>query len=136
MRERYWRPELLTGIHAIDEEHERILAIAQAVLKGAAVEDRSLTARMLNELGSYIRTHFAHEEAIMEELGYPNAKEHKATHQRLAAELETLLAPDALHGDRGEAFRRVMFEWILEHIFRHDKPFARFALARAENERG
>jgi hemerythrin len=136
MRERYWRPELLTGVDAIDQEHERILSIAQAVLRGAALEDRAVIARTLTELSEYIQVHFAHEEAMMEELGYPNAKEHKATHQRLAAALESLLVPDALHGDRGEGFRRVMFEWVLEHIFKHDKPFARFALARAGNERG
>ncbi len=66
--------DYLTGIDFIDDEHRRLFAIANEahdVLMNEFMEDKyDHIVRIMEELRDYTKTHFAHEEAYMEEINY------------------------------------------------------------------
>lgn len=51
-----------------------------------------MLGKVLNELIDYTKTHFADEEQLMEEHGYPDYEKHKETHAELIEKLLELRA--------------------------------------------
>jgi len=73
----------------IDEQHQTWISRYNSVLD--AIEERhgaEIVSKILGFLVDYTETHFAAEEARMEETDYPDQAEHKAKHKEL---LETLM---------------------------------------------
>ena len=71
-----WQDDLNIGIDVIDQQHRRIemlnhLHVAQASMRRAAVGE------VIDEVVDYTMSHFAFEEELMEEAGYPFCAAHK-----------------------------------------------------------
>ncbi|WP_139370463.1 bacteriohemerythrin, partial [Xanthomonas axonopodis] len=75
-----WQDDLNTGIEVIDHQHRRIvdminqLHVAQTSLQQLAV------AEVIDELIDYTLSHFAFEEELMQEAGYPFSQAHQRVH--------------------------------------------------------
>ena len=82
-RERY-----RSGHPAIDQEHAQLFELANKVLAASAVgyDDPSELRRALDELVHHVTVHFAHEESLLAEIGYPRLSAHRLAHARLLGE--------------------------------------------------
>ena len=130
----FWRPDLATGIPAIDEQHRDLLAWIAELEAAAHAGDVDHAEDMLGYLERYAAEHFATEERVMWELGYPELNEHWSLHLAFAMELaqrkdehETNPSRAALLVDLG----RWMDRWLNEHVLQADAQMARFVRARA-----
>ncbi len=113
-----WSPKYTVRIAQIDREHEGwFLLINQ--LHGAmlAGEGTRVVNALVGEITQYTAVHLAHEEAIMLESRYPDARQHIESHnefrQRVASFEDRLM--------RGETTLTIeltlfMAEWIKQHI--------------------
>ena len=83
-----FKEEFKTGIDQIDQEHKRLFEIADQIyeLKNKEfVHDKYDEIRsILEELRDYTDTHFAHEEAYMESIGYKNMFMQEVQHDACA----------------------------------------------------
>lgn len=79
-------PQLPLGVAVMDEDH---YALEQMFARTPMVEDGDLPAH-LDAIIEAIRTHFAREEAEMEQVGVPILHCHKGQHAALLKEAETL----------------------------------------------
>lgn len=75
---------------AIEREHQVLFGLMRAL--DALLADRGDPAELLAALNRYCREHFAGEEALMRECGYPESSAHRAEHRRLCGELAALAA--------------------------------------------
>ena len=130
----FWRPDLATGIPAIDEQHRGLLARIEELEAAARAGDVTRAEDMLAYLESYAAEHFATEERVMWEFGYPELNEHWSLHLAFAMELalrkeehEANPSQAALLVDLG----RWMDRWLHEHVLQADAQMARFVRARA-----
>jgi hemerythrin len=121
-------PLLLTGIDAIDDQHRELFArVGQLVEASRHHRSREEVVRLLEYLGGYAVDHFAAEERIMEEAGYPRLGGHRAEHLQFVKELGILRHELKSEGPSNLFVIRVgnrITEWLREHVYRTDRILA------------
>ena len=127
-----WGKDLEFGIPAIDDEHKRLMDLANRVyVMVKTVDDPVVLKNAFTELRSYASRHFSDEEAFMTRIGYPDAAEHRAQHQTFIERLDAL-AEDYRTGApiRGIDVIGLLGNWWQGHIKGSDGKVAEFAAAR------
>ena len=123
-----WNESLIIDIQSIDFQHKHwvrlINELHEAMLQGRAsqVIDQTLT----NALG-YTRLHFATEERLLSENGYPTYNQHKKLHDDFINKILNL-------NDRLEKGHTVlameligeMRNWLADHIQNIDRQYVSF----------
>jgi hemerythrin len=130
-----WSGQYSVGIGRIDEQHQiwigLINALNDAMEKG---EGQQAVARVYKEMVDYTRTHFATEEKLMVESGFPAFVAHKALHDRFVRDLES--RKDLAGGGTTKAAldaMRTLREWLIGHIQKEDKGYAPHLKSRGIN---
>ena len=123
-----WNSTLETGVRRIDEQHQELFRLANALdaLLEREVTDDEPIADAIWALTDYVVQHFADEEELMASSGFPMARAHKMQHQRLSG--ETLkLAADYFNGQQVAVERLAPFvaKWLTEHILADDIEIAK-----------
>ena len=121
-------PLLLTGNDEIDAQHRELFARIQTLLDASRSQrSREEVVRLLEYLGGYVVDHFAAEERMMEESGYPRLGGHRAEHLQFVKELAILRHELKSEGPTKIFVIRVgnrVTEWLREHIYRTDRILA------------
>lgn len=114
---------------ALDHDHQRLVEIINRLYdaSGTAAQPAAI-GQTLTALRRYVRTHFAREERIMAEAGYPDLEAHVQGHRRIEASLadiESLYAcsPEELDVERVLDFLK---DWLLNHILKADAAYTPF----------
>jgi hemerythrin len=122
---------LITGISEIDDQHQGLLDLINSALGrcgGDDVEARECFTEMrIQGIGS-LEKHFATEESLMRERGYPKFAEHKGKHDRMLRDLKEI-AEEIEAGRRPlELLKLVVYvrEWFTNHIREADTPMAEY----------
>lgn len=119
-----WDEALATGNATIDEQHKSLFKLANA-LDAACEEDSDVVDRSIYALTDYVLEHFADEEALMREAGYPGSGPHHAQHQVLTGETMRYTAV-YFNGESLAARELAEFvaKWLRGHIEAEDKRMA------------
>ena len=121
------KEEYLTGIEEIDNEHRRLFEIAEEtyrLLHESFISDKYDDVKhLLNELREYTITHFEHEEAYMESIGYKRLFSQKMQHAAFVEKLENfdLELIDETSDDMINEILQFLTNWLVEHILLNDK---------------
>jgi hemerythrin len=122
-----WREDYSVHIPQIDGQHQQLVAIINelhaAMLQGTA---NAALGRILDELVRYAQSHFAYEEAMLQQRGYSSLTVHRAEHQKLTQQV----------ADLQERFRagkltlsvqvmQFLKEWLANHILTRDMQYAK-----------
>jgi hemerythrin len=135
-----WTPDLAVGVERIDEQHRELfrrvaaLAVASRAGAGAAAAYGTLAF-----LGDYVVAHFADEEALMREVGYPDLAAHATEHAGFLATFQHLRLAFARGGADGELAAEVERElcaWIRQHVTGSDRCIGEHVRARAREGAG
>jgi hemerythrin-like metal-binding protein len=119
-----------TGIAAIDEDHRELVRhineLGQAMRRG---EGRTRISELLGFLSEYADKHFAAEEKLMEESGFPGALEHRGRHEQFRKDLKTY--EDAFAKGTGERAATLdlhgwVMNWLSAHTLYEDDQFVQF----------
>lgn len=120
------KPEYLTGIEQIDNEHRRLFEIAEEVYQlqqqEFLVDKYDQIKAALEELREYTKTHFAHEEEYMESIQYKHMFMQKVQHDAFVKKLDELDL-DKLDDEDGTISDILKFltDWLVHHILETDK---------------
>jgi hemerythrin-like metal-binding protein len=124
--------EFKLDIDAIDNEHVKLVDMLNEVYTRLSAGKRDEARKYFTEtLSSYVNEHFANEEKFMESIAYPGLDEHKKIHENFKKSFHDL-APLIESYDE-VAFRKALsdaFSWIITHIGKTDKRYARFYLSK------
>lgn len=123
-----WDDRYNVGIAAIDDDHRRLLNLvnqfqtAVDYSTGGHFEQEALDA-----LVDYTKTHFAREEQLMDQYGYPDAENHKRQHREMIDKVEALSATYRQDPDRSlEEALAFLKKWLMDHIGGTDQQYAGF----------
>lgn len=131
-----WTKELETGNAQIDAEHRELIQAINRLLQAcAAGRERGELSSTIDFLVQYTKTHFAHEEGLQVQSGYPDYENHKQYHrwfmkvvddlsQRLKAEGPTPRLLSELNKQLGG--------WLLNHIKTEDVKVAKHIQAQQQ----
>ncbi|MBF0109055.1 MAG: bacteriohemerythrin [Magnetococcales bacterium] len=123
-----WKDEF--GIHnaQMDTHHKKLVEIANSIIEIVhSSQDRNSLERAFEGLVDYTHYHFASEENLMEEYGYPELERHRAIHRALVSRVldyrEEIASRETLDGVDFESFFR---DWIVGHILNEDRKYSVF----------
>ncbi|THB67851.1 MAG: hypothetical protein D6E12_07805 [Desulfovibrio sp.] len=126
-----WDESMAIGNKDIDAQHAHLfICINNMQEKMLKSRDRHALIDALDSADSYIRYHFATEEKLMEQHGYPEFKAHKAMHQAFVDKITemgkmVLAAEDQLRDPAGELLGYLL-GWLSTHVLVKDKALGEF----------
>lgn len=119
-----WTGELEIGIGVIDGQHRRIVDYINALHDIGDNPDREIVGRVIGDLVDYTYSHFAFEEALMEEAGYDALAIHQNTHRSFCERVETLRQRFAAGEDITTPLGTLLQTWLINHIMSDDNSYA------------
>ena len=128
-----WNDGYSVGVKIIDDEHKQLLAMINKAYDSIKdMEEEKVLGELVKEMCDYAQSHFATEERLMKEHGYPAAEGHKKMHDEFTLRSETL-DKFISSGDHVEPLKVFKFlaDWLRDHILKTDKVFGEFL-----NEKG
>ena len=119
-----WTPDLEIGIDVIDGQHRRIVDYINILDEVAGEPDRPKVGRVINDLVDYTFSHFAFEEALMEEAGYPSLSIHQGTHDAFRRRVEDFRQRFENGEDVAQPLAGLLQTWLISHIMSDDTSYA------------
>jgi len=119
-----WTSELELGIPVIDSQHHRIVEYINQVAHALKTHSNDEIRDVLNELVDYTLSHFAFEESLMEESGYPFCNAHKKVHRLFARRVSNFQQRATAGEDIAEELLHVLKAWLINHIKCDDRDYA------------
>lgn len=127
-----WLPEYAIGVQDIDAEHQGLFALA-AKLHNAVQSNHApeILESVLNELIDYTCYHFAHEEQLMERIGYPHYADHCEEHEALRSQVFAMQKRFA-EGEHGMPMNvlRFLTNWLKCHTTTTDRRIGSYMRKR------
>ena len=127
-----WTVELSVNMESIDAQHRQLVdalnAFRDATLRR---ESKSEVTRLLTEGLRLTMEHFAFEEKLMRENGYPGYVRHKQEHDNLVATVKAT-AQSLASGKKVDirSLETTLKDWWLRHIKTVDKEYSAFLVAK------
>lgn len=114
-----WSEDLAIGIPVIDGQHRRIVDYINQLDALDGATEHATVGRVLGDLVDYTYSHFAFEEALMEEAGYDFLSIHRGSHQAFCSRLDELRRRFGEGEEVAAELAAMLGQWLLHHI-RHD----------------
>ena len=126
-----WDETYTVGNPTLDEQHKRIFELANSLPE---VVDKELIKGILWRLFKHVNEHFATEEKMMKDIGYPKLVEHRKLHDELITKLSDISTHSFDSDQSIFQFKKFIYDWIIEHIMNADKDYFRFVQNKKDNE--
>lgn len=118
-----WKDYYSVNDPQLDAEHKQIIKLINELFAAMRQHKEDHAAKeVLERLIQYTLTHFKHEEAILERVGYPDVEAHKALHARLRQ--QTIDLRENLSLVTGSDVLYFLKQWWLGHIQGEDKKYS------------
>lgn len=125
---------LHTGNELIDTQHQELIDRVNKLSESIeTVKEKRTAVQTLDFLMDYTVFHFAAEEKLQEECGYPELEAHKALHAGFVKAVDEL--KEMLEEEEGPtdafvaAVNKNVVDWLVNHIQGCDKKVAEFVKA-------
>lgn len=110
---------LNTGIKGLDYEHRKIVGLMETICDDfSAAEAAGTVSEGFGELFANVSAHFALEETLMRNSGYPGYEAHRAHHEQLLERIRLMMDSweDGKCVDCGMGLRSCLEDWLSEHV--------------------
>lgn len=131
-----WSPELDTGIAVIDEQHKRIVQYINELQGAQEKLDKKAAGDVIDELVDYTISHFAFEESLMEQAGYPYISPHKKVHSLFINKISKFVERFKAGEDVTDDLLNMLQRWLINHIKSEDGDYAATVRENISRERG
>lgn len=134
-----WSDNYLTGIDAIDADHQVLFRLVNELhARMDAGLDEATVGDALDTLIEYVDIHFRREEDLMQDCNYPDRVAHARQHRDLSKTVHSLktLFDDDPHELESECIMDFLCDWLSDHILETDMAYVSHVSAwnREDNE--
>ena len=116
-----WKSEYNIGNLKIDQEHQKLFAIARKTLSVIKLnndeQEIGKIKELITELFTYVGTHFSNEQKYMKEVKYPELENHILLHKNLLDMLTNLISK--LNSMNLKEIEQSLYSFIEEYFIRH-----------------
>ena len=124
-----WNESYRIGDARIDAQHQNLFELANAMLVANTQPELRLCAMKLYQ---HVRSHFADEEALMQEVGYPHYRDHVESHNRVLQGLNAISQDIGNNTVDPSIVSAFLGGWGLHHIPDEDALIARHIQHRTQ----
>jgi hemerythrin len=127
-----WTDSMSVKVHEIDTQHRTLVQLINdlndAMHKG---HGQDVLGRLIAGLANYAVMHFATEERLFKQHGYPGSTAHVAEHHRFVEEVTAFKRgfDDGKHGLSIQVMR-FLSDWLRKHIMGTDMKYAEFFVGK------
>ena len=127
-----WKEEYSVGIKSIDTDHKKLLQLINRLQTSSIYQTgEAFDKEALDELIAYTKFHFAREEKMMEENGYPDFDAHKQQHINMTDQVvQKIKEYEDDHEKTIEDLLDYLKNWLINHINGTDKKYSAFLLEK------
>lgn len=129
-----WHESYSVGYDPIDSQHKRLFSISNdlvdAVARPGGSDEKELR-KLIGDLLNYTRTHFAEEERLMQQGGFPDFQSHKQLHDAFDDRIREI-EEQVRNGETREAasiLPALVGDWLLDHIAAEDQKYSAYVKA-------
>lgn len=129
-----WTPEMSVSVQVLDDDHKKLIEMLNTLNEGIlSSEPRAALETTIDGLLRYTRFHFAREEKILAQAGYPASAEHVGEHALLMRRVGNLQARFENGQSLELSMQAMQFlkSWIMDHILGSDMKYGSYL-----NEKG
>ncbi|MRR34747.1 bacteriohemerythrin [bacterium] len=123
-----WSDSLSVKVKQFDDQHKKLVDMANQLFDAMKTGKGSqVMGDILKQLISYTQTHFAAEERLMKQYGYPDFEAHKKEHNALVMQVVDL--QKQFQEGKAVLTQNVMTflrDWLTKHIQGDDKKYGIF----------
>ena len=130
-----WNEKYSVHIREIDEQHKKLVALINELFEAMkAGKDQEILGKVIAVLLTYAKSHFATEERLMRDYGYPEYLVHKQVHDSLSKKVFDLNA-EYQAGKPVLTVQLMNFlkDWLINHILGTDKKYSAFLNSKGVN---
>lgn len=129
-----WKEHYRVGSELIDYQHQelfkRVSNFIQVVQGDSPWEERlDEIESTLDFMQHYVIIHFADEEELQKEIGYPGLEKHKAIHEAFKAEIQKfadVVAQEGFDEEKVQEFGAKVMTWLIMHVGKEDQKIGEF----------
>jgi hemerythrin len=131
-----WTDQMCVGVKLLDNDHKKIVLLInelhEGLLSGRAKPELD---RVFENLVSFTRIHFSHEEQLLVQTGYPGAAAHQQEHKTMIRQVLELQerfrsgAPLGMYLDGMELLK----SWLFNHMYGSDQEYGPYLEANGVN---
>ncbi len=133
-----WLEQYSIGIPKIDAQHKGFFGAVHRLHKECqASEGEQVVLETLVFLENYVRGHFQDEMALMREHEYPRITEHGTLHAEFLERFLDMIGEFKESGPSQHLAERVgemVQGWLVDHIAKADRAYARYVMERTSSE--
>ena len=121
-----WKKDYSVSVDSIDDQHKKLVNIINDLNNAMLHEKgRDVIRKILTDLVSYTKEHFAYEEGLMKKNNYHDFENHKKVHIDLLKTVGTFY--ENFESGKAEMSREIMDflkDWLAGHILGTDKKYS------------
>jgi methyl-accepting chemotaxis protein len=122
-----WNDWMSVQISQFDAAHQKLIdLIAQLNHAFARGEGARAISKILSGLAAYCVEHFAGEERLMQQHGYPDYEQHKKIHDSFVQKVQETIVEYENHRVSPTTIMDLLSEWLMGHILKVDKEYSEF----------
>lgn len=125
-----WRDEYLIGYTPVDKEHKKLFEIAGRAFSAVVGNEKIAKIKsIIQELISYTKIHFQHEEKYMQKINYIQLKEHQNLHKNIIISMNNFLKTvnQKEINELEKDLAHFIEQWFITHIVYEDKKISQWA---------
>jgi hemerythrin-like metal-binding protein len=128
MEEIIWKDEFSVGVDQMDEQHKKIIAMINRLIREQnIVTEPETVAKLLTEMTDYTREHFRAEEYLMSEYGYDRKDDQVKRHKEFIQKtMEFCSASNVGPNILSVALLEYLSTWLVDHILTEDMQYKAF----------
>jgi hemerythrin len=123
-----WKDDYSVKIQTIDSQHKKLIDLLNQIYDASRVgKGKEILGKILNELVTYTKIHFATEEEFFKKFSYPGYLQHKTEHDKLTKQV-TDFQEQYASGRVTLSIEIMQFlkDWLNGHILGTDKKYTEF----------
>lgn len=128
-----WTPEMSVSVKVLDEDHKKLIDMINTLHEGiASGEPQAALEAVLEGLLRYTKFHFAREEKILAQAGFPQSAAHTSEHNLLSRRVMNLQSRFECGQSAEMSLEAMRFvkNWLTDHILGSDMTYGAFLNAR------
>lgn len=118
-----WNEALETGNLLVDGEHRRLFELINALHDAIVAKvERSEQERQIFTIIEHVKAHFAHEEALMEEIRFPGLRHQRVLHKGFVKQSQKLV-DEYVSGAVALpiTLELYLYDWLITHVRTEDR---------------
>lgn len=123
-----WDEKYSVGVRELDNQHKQLISILGELYDAMqAQKANEILGKLLSQLVTYTKTHFATEEKYMAQYGYPDLASQKREHEAFTKKvLDFKESFDSGRTSLSVSLASFVKDWLFSHISSSDKKYGPF----------